>query len=50
MTLCRVVVYNNTCCLKDIKQTVQLYMSSEETIRVPELTERVPDDIFNLLM
>lgn len=51
MTLCRVVVYNNTCCIKDIKQTVQLYMSSEETIRVPsELTERVPDDIFNLLM
>lgn len=51
VTLCRVVVYNNTCCIKDIKQTVQLYMSSEETIRVPsELTERVPDDIFNLLM
>lgn len=45
VTLCRVVVYNNTCCIKDIKQTVQLY------ICVPsELTERVPDDIFNLLM
>lgn len=45
VTLCQVVVYNNTCCIKDIKQTVQLY------ICVPsELTERVPDDIFNLLM